>query len=337
MAEVLGQLDVVRLVEGSAAYYVGVYGGGTSWGGYAFINSEPEYFGPGSHVSLIRSQLTSVIAHELGHNMGRWHAPCATPALQLDASYPNAGGVTNISGADLQRWSVDGTFPVERLGTMFDFMSYCLPRWVSEYTFRGLLDWRIREDSALAAMATVAPQRSLVIWGSISNDSIRLEPSFIANVRPTAPPERGAFTLDGADSRGVKLFSRSFDPAIVDHSSRRTFLFAVPLSAAEETSLAHLTVVGRGLTARRALAPAALRLRGGGDLSTVSYKAAGAGRSLVSWDTTVHPLIIARDVGRDRILGIGTTGRLALATTADQVELIVSNGLTSVVRTLRRK
>ena len=78
----------------------------------------------------------STMAHEVGHNHGRQHAPCA-PGNQIqgvDTKYPYAG-------AKLGTWGYDS-----RKKTFFDpdkttdIMGYCDPKWVSDYTYKGLFD-----------------------------------------------------------------------------------------------------------------------------------------------------------------------------------------------------
>jgi hypothetical protein len=71
------------------------------------------------------------LAHELGHAHGRPHAPCG-PVNQPDPSYPYAG-------ADDGGWGLDGrgAGKLEPPDSK-DLMSYCSPRWISDYTFQAL-------------------------------------------------------------------------------------------------------------------------------------------------------------------------------------------------------
>jgi len=74
------------------------------------------------------------LAQELAHAMGRAHAPCGRPD-NIDADYPYPGGRIGAWGYDLleKKW-LD---PEDRSR---DFMSYCNPVWVSDYTFRGIFE-----------------------------------------------------------------------------------------------------------------------------------------------------------------------------------------------------
>jgi hypothetical protein len=76
-----------------------------------------------------------VMAHEVGHNHGRGHAPCA-PGNQIsgvDRAYPQPQALTQVWGYD----SRNQTFfdPA----TTKDIMGYCEPKWISDYTYAGLM------------------------------------------------------------------------------------------------------------------------------------------------------------------------------------------------------
>ena len=73
------------------------------------------------------------LAHELGHAMGREHAPCGVDDADSDYPYPNAtmGG---IYGYDFDLMRLVKPKPSK------DVMSYCSPVWISDYTYRGLFE-----------------------------------------------------------------------------------------------------------------------------------------------------------------------------------------------------
>ena len=83
------------------------------------------------------------LAHEIGHAMGRLHAPCAATPLPVDPSYPayptgppGSIGEVGIDGATLTPFAPGGASPT------FDFMSYCPPKWVSPYTYNALFSYQ---------------------------------------------------------------------------------------------------------------------------------------------------------------------------------------------------
>ncbi len=71
------------------------------------------------------------LAQEIAHSMGRLHAPCGGPTA-IDTKYPYADASIGTWGWDV----VEKTFldPEER----HDFMSYCSPIWVSDYTYASI-------------------------------------------------------------------------------------------------------------------------------------------------------------------------------------------------------
>lgn len=69
------------------------------------------------------------VAHELGHTMGRHHAPCGG-AQGVDPLFPYPSGDTGVPG-----WRAsDTTFLFE----VNDVMGYCAPFWISDYTYKAL-------------------------------------------------------------------------------------------------------------------------------------------------------------------------------------------------------
>lgn len=70
-------------------------------------------------------------AHEIGHNLGRRHAPCGNPS-GVDPNFPYANASIGVYGVDTT---------AETLLTpdqTHDLMSYCGPEWVSDYTYEAL-------------------------------------------------------------------------------------------------------------------------------------------------------------------------------------------------------
>ena len=77
-----------------------------------------------------------VLAQEMGHSLGRMHAPCGMPG-NPDPSYPT---YASYPPASIGEFGVDtATFAIFDPATTVDFMSYCAPRWISPYTYLGLL------------------------------------------------------------------------------------------------------------------------------------------------------------------------------------------------------
>jgi hypothetical protein len=153
-------------------------------------------------------------AHELGHNFGWWHVACDGEA-NTDPDYPVAGGLLDWSGiSELQAW-------FDRAITA-DLMSYCPPRWISQYQYdRALARFDRRAASQARSMAEVAPASPipagdgnyLMIGALIENGALaQLNPGY----RITLPggssdhPGSGPFSLEVQNQSGVVLFTRHF-------------------------------------------------------------------------------------------------------------------------------
>jgi hypothetical protein len=90
------------------------------------------------------------MAHEIGHAHGRAHAPCGGPK-DVDGAYP-------YPNAEIGVWGYDGRQPRRLIPPASkDIMGYCGPRWLSDYTFRGLADRsalvNARDDAPVARVA----------------------------------------------------------------------------------------------------------------------------------------------------------------------------------------
>lgn len=95
-------------------------------------------------------------AHELGHALGRDHAPCGIsdpsdtdPDWPADAAHKNA--LIGAYGYDFELQRLIKPRPNK------DVMSYCSPAWVSEYTYAGIFDrlQAIHAESPAAAAVQV--------------------------------------------------------------------------------------------------------------------------------------------------------------------------------------
>lgn len=86
----------------------------------------------GSGVGFTGDDTAWTFAHELGHLFGREHAPCSTSGA--DARYPYRGAALGVWGWDAR----DNTFFDPTMTT--DFMGYCDPQWLSDYTYRALYE-----------------------------------------------------------------------------------------------------------------------------------------------------------------------------------------------------
>ena len=248
---ILNELDVLRVMEGTSRTYYGVvrvdYPSGIAGLGYIGRPTAMGYDrGPDE---------SRVMAHELGHTWHRLHSPCGQPA-GVDPAYPYPGGTTGVHGYDLQE-------NVLRSPSAPDVMGYCVDPWISDYTYDGVLDYRIATQAAEARAARAPEQPCLVIWGRIVGGRPVLEPAFEVTTRPSLPKAPGAYMVEGRSADGGRVFGLSFDAAEVadDRHDGRQFAFAVPMDGATIARLASLRLEtpGGAVAAARSAAPAARR------------------------------------------------------------------------------
>ncbi len=74
------------------------------------------------------------MAHELGHALGRNHANCSQGGQisGVDPSYPYQQGSIGVWGYDLSSKGLKNPSQYK------DFMGYCFPNWISDYTYAGI-------------------------------------------------------------------------------------------------------------------------------------------------------------------------------------------------------
>lgn len=177
----------------------------------------------------------NTVAHELGHNMGLYHAPCGG-AGGPDRLFPDRNGRIGSWGYDRERG---------RLITPYapDLMSYCRGGWIGDYHFSNAL--RHRLDVEPPAASSAAPTRTLLVWGGVDADGDPfLDPSFIVDAVPWVPPPGTEYRLRGRTTDGDQAFSLTFDmPGIPDLDDGRSgFVFTLPVSWTGD--LASISLVG---------------------------------------------------------------------------------------------
>lgn len=96
--------------------------------------------GTGYFESNTDTSSQETMAHELGHALGREHAPCGDPD-DVDRKYPYSGGQIGVTG-------YDGSELLDK-DAYKDEMSYCVPVWISDYTWSGIFG-RISDVNGIA-------------------------------------------------------------------------------------------------------------------------------------------------------------------------------------------
>jgi len=318
---VLSELRALRTAEGSSRHYYGVvkvsYTSGVAGLGYIGFPTAMgwDYLPSGD----------GALAHELGHNFNRLHAPCGGPAGP-DPNYPYAGGVIGVYGYDVAGASL-------KARTMPDLMSYCHPEWISDYTFRGALDYIVSNPTSPTIVS--GPVASVLIWGRIDDGGLVLEPAIEVTAVPSPLPPPGPYRLQGTDASGRTILNLSFAPDEVADTPTPTqhFAFVIPKS----------TLSGAGLSAVQLSGPAgasaSLRSSGAADNAALVDAAATATRRAaglveVRWDAARYPLAVIRSTVTGEILSFARGGVVSVPDAGAEIEVIVSDGVRSAVRHL---
>ena len=191
---------------------------------------------------ILDSDSGSTIVHELGHNMGRRHAPsdrdssgnvtdpnCGNPANE-DGSYPQ---YADHLGHDYPRASI-GDVGVNVPATScwpppcardqvfhphgtYDVMSYCRPRWMSLYTYTAMMN----HLPAKATDSTDAASPHLLVTGDLVGGDLQLTtPLWVLDSAPQSPPDSADLTIELVDSSGHILVQQplaNVDPFHADN------------------------------------------------------------------------------------------------------------------------
>ena len=142
-----------------------------------------------------------IYAHELGHNMSLGHAPCGTQA-GLDPRYPYGGGGIGIWGYDRHEDQLLDP------GHYHDLMGYCAPSWISDYHFSRATSHRLDGDGGVNLNGSAAAEgggdrgEMLVVWGSVREGRVKLDPSFVLDGPPVLPEAGGAYRVEGLSPDG---------------------------------------------------------------------------------------------------------------------------------------
>lgn len=312
--QILSELNALRALEATTAHYYGVIKAPYTSGviGISFL---PSVVAVGWD-SLPNA--TSNMVHELGHNFGRVHSP-SCGARGPDANYPYADGSIGVYGFDQSTGTVIS--PQAR-----DIMGYCDGRWISDYTYMGILAFRASQPSVIALDNRGAARPGLLVWGRIGLDSVVLEPVFAVTAPPKLPLAGGPHQLDLLDERGDRLVSLSFAGERTSHAPDKSehFAFVVPLDALGGRDLAEVrfhSAQRRGVT--RSTGASAHAPAGSGvvatRLSSTQVRMHGTGSGARG--------VLVRDAATGAIVTISRGEPGTLTTRATMLDVTVSDGI----------
>ena len=224
---VLNRTRAIRAAESGSGYWMGLIAG--SAGGVAEL--------PGT--SSASTPDAWVMAHELGHNLNLWHAPCGVRGD--DPGYPYPDGSIGAWGYDHRSGSLIDKDQAK------DLMTYCRPVWVSDYHFEKAVRYRT-EQAMMRGEPSDRSGPSLLVWGSRSaSGELSMDPALVVEGRSLLPEAQGDYTLTGLDGAGREHFSVSFDMAELADAEEGTgmFVFLMPVEPGWE-ELASIALAGPG-------------------------------------------------------------------------------------------
>jgi len=308
---ILSEVLALKALDGSARYYYGVVA--TSYSsGVAGLG----YVGGSARTAIGWDRLPSgsgVMAHELGHNMGRSHAPCGGVSSP-DPAYPYAGGGIGIWGLDV------ATLTLKSPATYKDLMGYCSPDWVSDYNWTGMVNYRGGGPNNVVAAGVLA--RGLLVWGRITPTGVVLEPAFVVDAPASLPPS-GPYRVQGFGVDGSLLFEvpfRAHEVYDLPGGTEEAFAFVLPLDRGLELELQSLRLRAGGRTA------AQTSLSVGAPGASVTREAGG---DRLRWNASAHPVVLVRDRATGRVLSFARSGDVLLPR-GEQYRLTWSDGVRSL-------
>ena len=200
-------LEAVRSAENGTGYYYG-----TALSKTGLVRGIARL---GGWVSMGKPLVTE-LAHEVGHSLNLSHAPCGD-AGSPDPDFPYPGGSIGVWGYDFR----DGT--VVSRGAA-DVMGYCHPAWISDFSYRKVLDHR-RTHRLTSRSVPRSPL--LVLGGGVVDGRLTLEPPYWLQMAPSTPSGQGPYLIEGFFGTDP-VFSFGFTPSR-DKYGNRYFLFALPV------------------------------------------------------------------------------------------------------------
>ncbi len=326
---ILLEVRNLRTADASTRYYYGVvkttYGSGIAGMGYV---------GGGWLASIGWDHMPSgsgVMAHELGHNMGRSHAPCGGVS-GADAGYPHAGGAIGSWGIDL------ATMGLKSPTGHFDLMGYCSPDWISDYTWRAMIAYRQSNPNYAPPMAPPpSAVGALLVWGRITAGGIQLEPALRLAAPTPLAPANSPYRIEGYAADGRLLFDYpiAVEETHNDREREEHFSSAVPLDAVADRDLVRLRLVGPAGSVERRSAQG-LAAAGAGRLQlrspAVALRAPNAVQAGLTWDAATYPVAMVRDAVTGEILSFARGGSAAIWTASRRFDVTFSDGVRSVVQ-----
>jgi hypothetical protein len=242
-------------------------------------------------VSVGHIDAEGTFVHEVGHTQSLYHPGCRVN--KDDPNYPHADGRIGTWGYNFARDElVNPTLP--------DVMSYCGPAvWISDYHFGRAMKYRLRREGA--AKPPPPPEQTLLLWGTMGQEGVRLEPAFLIESPPTEPATEGPYRLEGFGPSGELRFSFNFTPIPLEPSGAH-FLFTLPYDPGRDGTLERIVLSGPD--GEDTLTPGSVR-----PMAIIRDGPTGPIRAFLrDWDGTVPPGVQGGGLQAQVLLSDGIPG-----------------------------
>lgn len=134
-----------------------------------------------------------IAAHEIGHNLGRRHAPCDVSG---DSNYPYANGMIGFYGLDTS------TLQVYSPDVYSDVMGYCDEQWISDYTYKGLLSG-FQNNIGAGPYSSSTLAEGLLVRARLSDaTNIELSPAYAFSGQIDPPAAGSEYAVEFLDESG---------------------------------------------------------------------------------------------------------------------------------------
>ncbi len=299
----------------------------------AYFTEDPAHPAPVAMTYDLTGARQNSLAQSLMHNMGRWHAPCGVRFGPEDPEYPHELGSIGTMGYHPVQDRLQDPRDLYR-----DLSAGCAPIWISDYSFGGVLDWRLAEVWDGGEAGAITRESGLLVWGSVEDGAVTLEPAVPVVAMPRMPDREGPYRVRATDEDGAEIFSFGFAPEAIggpDASDGEAFAWMVPVSSADQERIRTIEVEAPGSLAVQSArtspqgAPVAnaLDTNGIAEAAFTVHEAASGVTTRVEWDPGVFPTAWILDEDSGAVRGILRSGTVDLTRFEGRVEVVLSDGV----------
>ena len=225
--------------------FVPINNGSTQWfssgiAGIGWVSPPDKAWRESVGINLGQNDNTGILAaHEFGHNMGRYHAPCGGPA-GIDPGSPYTGASIGQFGYDV------GQNALRNPATHRDVMSYCGPEWTSDYTYNALYADQTSKGN-WPDQANTTSQQLLIRATLDQSGGVELQPAYsFTTSADTRPFSATLYEVQLLDAAGAIIAQHPISLRMAEEPGvvARSFLGTVPLPSEPVASMQIVSLAG---------------------------------------------------------------------------------------------